>query len=487
MKLIGFTATFLSILFTIFIGSISAEIYDFGTMNYQGCLIDEEGNKYDGEADITFSIWNDIGDGEKLWEETHNNIVVVNGAFSVVLGTENSLNSLTGVDQYWLQIEIDAEDALPRIRLSSVPYSLNSKYLDGTPKGSFVEDGEENSITGAMIVDGTILLDDLNQNGAENDDVIQWSGSQWIPAAIPGVDCSSCDSRFINSDGDNLYGVLSIRNTSLSFYSDKVIGYIRADESSDYLNYVASHGIHRFISSLDGMETVLIESDSYDALVCSTSAEGFSGVKGVASVPEAAGVSGHNHNPGGYGVAGWSTDGKALYGYSSSGYAGYFEGNVEITGSLSKAAGSFKIDHPLYPESKFLFHSFVESPDMKNIYDGIAILNSDGQATVNLPDYFEALNKDFRYQLTCIGGYAQIYIAEEVGENQFRIAGGLPGMKVSWQVTGIRKDAYAEHNRIEVEVVKSSEEQGKYIHPEVFGFNAEHGINYHRPIETKSR
>ena len=45
-------------------------------------------------------------------------------------------------------------------------------------------------------------------------------------------------------------------------------------------------------------------------------------------------------------------------------------GNVDVIGTLSKGGGSFKIDHPLDPANKYLYHSFVESPDMKNMYDG---------------------------------------------------------------------------------------------------------------------
>jgi len=46
------------------------------------------------------------------------------------------------------------------------------------------------------------------------------------------------------------------------------------------------------------------------------------------------------------------------------GLAGYFSGNVQITGTISKGGGSFKIDHPLDPENKYLYHSFIESPDI---------------------------------------------------------------------------------------------------------------------------
>jgi hypothetical protein len=135
---------------------------------------------------------------------------------------------------------------------------------------------------------------------------------------------------------------------------------------------------------------------------------------------------------------------------------------------LSKAAGAFKIDHPLDPENKTLSHSFVESPEMMNIYNGIVTLGKDGAAEVTLPDWFEALNRDFRYQLTCIGGFSPVYVAERVNGNRFRIAGGQAGMEVSWQLTGVRKDAYAEKHRIQVEEVKPMAQRGTYLHPDAF-------------------
>jgi len=135
--------------------------------------------------------------------------------------------------------------------------------------------------------------------------------------------------------------------------------------------------------------------------------------------------------------------------------------------------GTFKIDHPLDPENKYLYHSFVESPDMMNIYNGIVTLGKDGSAEVTLPDWFEALNREFRYQLTCIGGFAPVYVAKKVNGNRFKIAGGKPGMEVSWQLTGVRKDAYAETHRIQVEEMKPIAERGSYLHPEAFGKSAE--------------
>jgi hypothetical protein len=177
-----------------------------------------------------------------------------------------------------------------------------------------------------------------------------------------------------------------------------------------------------------------------------------------------------------YGRATGDGSNYGVYGYASGGtttYAGYFNGNVNVTGTLSKGGGSFKIDHPLDPANKYLMHSFVESPDMMNIYNGNVVLDGHGTAVVTMPAWFEALNREFRYQLTCIGGYAPVYVAEEIEGNQFSIAGGTPGLKVSWQVTGVRQDAFAEAHRIPVEVDKPADERGTYLHPEALGEPAE--------------
>ncbi len=120
-----------------------------------------------------------------------------------------------------------------------------------------------------------------------------------------------------------------------------------------------------------------------------------------------------------------------------------FSKDLLIYGALSKASGTFVIDHPLDPKNKLLYHSFVESPDVKNLYDGITMLDKNGEATIQLPNYFEALNANYRYQFFAMGEpMPDLYIKEEVQNNQFIIGGGVASGKVSWQVTGIRHDPY---------------------------------------------
>jgi hypothetical protein len=156
---------------------------------------------------------------------------------------------------------------------------------------------------------------------------------------------------------------------------------------------------------------------------------------------------------------------------------GSYAGNLNVTGKLTKGSGSFKIDHPLDPANKYLSHSFVESPDMMNVYNGNITTDRHGLATVNLPDYFEALNGDFRYQLTVLGQFAQAIVAKKIAANRFVIRTSRPHVEVSWQVTGIRHDAYANAYRIPVEEDKTAQEQGYYLHPEVFGQPESKGIS----------
>jgi hypothetical protein len=243
-----------------------------------------------------------------------------------------------------------------------------------------------------------------------------------------------------------------------------------------------------------------------------TASTGAQGVMGIATASTgiATGVGGSSSASVGYGVSGFalattgpasgvrgdttSSTGAGILGFSATtgassagvrgvatapGLAGHFIGDVTVEGTLSKGAGSFKIDHPLDPENRYLYHSFVESPDMKNVYDGVAVLDARGEAVVELPDWFEALNRDFRYQLTAIGAPGPgLHVAQKVREHRFVIAGGAPGQEVSWQVTGIRQDPYAEKHRIPVEAPKPEDERGKYLHPGAWEVPEERGLGH---------
>lgn len=170
----------------------------------------------------------------------------------------------------------------------------------------------------------------------------------------------------------------------------------------------------------------------------------------------------------------FNSDGGTSYGFEiseDSGSALYIGGDksvdladdLDVAGTLSKGGGSFKIDHPLKPKTHYLFHSFVESPDMLNIYKGRG-KTKNKKAIIELPDYFEALNKDFEYQLTPIRSLARLGVRKEVKNNKFEVMSD-EDCEFSWQVMGVRKDRFAQVNPIITEVEKKIK---GYTHPELW-------------------
>jgi hypothetical protein len=161
-------------------------------------------------------------------------------------------------------------------------------------------------------------------------------------------------------------------------------------------------------------------------------------------------------------------------------YAGYFLGDVVVNGNFSATgAKAFKIDHPLDPANKYLVHAAVESPDMMNVYNGNVVTDASGKATVTLPSYFEAANKDFKYQLTIIDetDFAMARISKKISGNSFEIMTDKPNIEVSWQVTGVRKDPAADQFRFTAEQEKPASEKGKYLIPELYNQPQSMGIH----------
>jgi len=342
----------------------------------------------------------------------------------------------------------------------------------------------DNAVTTGKILDGTVAKADLAAGGGSEGQVLKLGSGGALTWADDGVTLPEI------LDGSYYVALLQVYNNYSGFAG-------------------AIYAVSRALTIL-----ATTDSDEYSAFLGTNSYANNEGYLGAVDYG-ASGYDRDNENMGGLGswscgVFGWhnasqnyaylaSTDygayarrgddtslgylaGSAgVYGRNITGladrYAGYFNGPARVIGYLTKSGGGFQIDHPLDPAGRYLSHSFVESPDMKNVYDGVAVLDDEGRAEVVLPEWFEALNRDFRYQLTCIGGFAPVYIAEEISGNRFRIAGGTRGLKVSWQVTGTRQDAWAEANRLVVETDKPAADQGRYLHPELYGKAAANSVD----------
>jgi hypothetical protein len=300
----------------------------------------------------------------------------------------------------------------------------------------------------------------LEVNGtAKFDGNITFASTQTFPIASNGITAVSHDSSLSGSGTSASPLALAIVSASNSFSGNGTSASLLG-----FAENVLLPGTLTLNNGADAPITSVTSSESGTAVVARVNGTYGTGVEGIAEATAGWGVEGLGAEYGIYGVG------------VANGIAGYFDGDVQVTGNVSKAGGSFKIDDPVDPENKYLYHSFVESPDMMNVYNGNVVTDGKGEATVAMPDYFEALNRDFRYQLTVIGQFAQAIVGRKMTGGTFLIRTDKPNVEVSWQVTGIRQDAWANAHRIPNEEPKPDNERGHYMHPELFGHEGEQSI-----------
>jgi len=432
-------------------------------MNYQGKVTDADGNPVaDGLHTVQFDLFGDAMTGTSMWHE-ETTVTTSDGLFSHDLGSITPMidNAFRSYEELWLQITFDGQVQGTRTQFTSVGYAFHVESI--------------NNAEGGNVKDGISIYDPYTDNEIAG---LQADGNGSSQLWLQGGDVDQVYHNItLNAETNSLEFVDRTDGRDTTTYG------MHSLKMTDHVQLVDSTGLHMELAStstepLDGVYSrVGSTSDpgTRTAIYAHVQGDNTSESHLYALDAYASGVSKTAGSTFGIAVAASGGTGSHAYGIHSAAYgtgdnyAGYFTGDVYVGGTLSKSAGAFKIDHPLDPERKYLQHSFVESPDMKNIYDGTVTTDGNAEAVVTLPDYFSALNKDFRYQLTVIGQFAQAIIAEEISDNRFVIQTDKPNVKVSWQVTGIRKDAWAEAHRIEVEVDKPADRIGTYLNPEEFG------------------
>jgi hypothetical protein len=264
--------------------------------------------------------------------------------------------------------------------------------------------------------------------------------------------------------------------------------------------WTSSSHLGNSIISQSGTEVTIrgaVFGDSNGDGLRATSASGFGVLAASTSADAVKGLSDHSG-----GVVGGSTSGDGTVGLSCEGTcggaaivgighrAGYFDGSVSVLGNFGVTGlKAFHIDHPLDPANKYLNHFAIESNEGLDTYSGNVTTDARGTAIVELPDYFEALNTNYRYQLTVIGQFAQAIILQEIQNNRFVIRTDKPSVKVSWQVTGVRSDAYVKAHPMPVEEDKPEQERGYYLAPELFGQPEERSITwlYHGDVMREAK
>jgi hypothetical protein len=486
---------------------------------YQGFLT-ASGSAATGQFDFQFRLFDAATGGSQVGgDKLANDVQVRKGVFTVRLdyGPDDIDGTVFFGDARWIEVAVRPGSSSgsytvlsPRQELTATPYAF-SLYPDANVRGD-VPGG--NAVYGINTAGGGesygLRGDSASTSGrgvsgrasASSGATYGLHGESVSPAGYGVYGIHTANSGITpgvagisNSTASNAFAVLGqVNPTSVGSYSTGVRGISKGTGNTGIGVWGSQDGGGWGVygSTVSGYGVIgQTTSSSAGAGVYGTGVTGVYGIgtRGVEGRSSSGGISsygvyGESTTSSGTGVRGQANNGSSAYGIwgiSSSGYAGWFEGKVRVTGNLQKGGGSFIIDHPLDPENKYLYHSFVESPDMMNIYNGNVTLDSKGEAWVELPAWFGALNRDFRYQLTAIGAPGpNLFIATPVDNNRFQIAGGQAGAQVSWQVTGIRQDPYANLHRIPVEEDKPASEQGTYLHPDAYGQSESQGINYQR-------
>ncbi|MGB6676336.1 MAG: hypothetical protein WBE44_06580, partial [Terriglobales bacterium] len=419
-------------------------------VKYSGVLTDATNKPLAGTVGVTFALYKESQGGSALWVETQNLTLDKAGHYTAMLGSTTSQGLPADIfasgEARWLGVQAQGEAEQPRTVLMSVPYAL--KALDAetiggkplsalqlaAPGGGSASSNSNNApiantitcSTSSACKSGHVPVFASNGGAAKvKDSIITESGStlsvagsasltgpisasatSGSSAAVVGYDNTSGGSAGVNGTSTNGTGVVATGITGLlgTGAGEDGVGVSASGNLGVYANGIAA-GVYGVSTTSTG---VIGTSTNYIGVYGSGGATGVTGVS--SSGP---GVVAQSATAWAVDAYGTSTATGVLAG-SASGWAAWFNGNVDVDGNLSKAGGSFKIDHPLDPANKYLYHSFVESPDMMNIYNGNVITDAQGDAVVPLPDWFETLNRDFRYQLTVIGQFAQAIVASEI-------------------------------------------------------------------------
>jgi len=501
------------------LGSTSVSYAEIpATISYQGVLTAAAGAVVpDGAYQLTFTLYN--AGGTALWTETHANVAVTGGIFQVILGSVTSLAALPFDQPYQLGITVNNGGELtPRLPFTAVPYSLIARTLapgaavtslNGLKDGVTLTAGANVSIT----PNGNTLTIAANSGGAGdghsldaadgspvNALVVDASGqvgiNQPAPAALLDVNGSTQLRTVVGIGGASPSSAFPV--TVRAAASAGLLGFQDAAGAGQWhLTYGMGNGLNfaetgvadarlylqdggnvgigtlqpnakldvngniRVANSVIGNGSLLLSGDATGGPDFIIEADGRAGVRAT------------------YGNVTFNVRGQfpeeQLFNVELSNGDSVFEvqadRDVVVDGDFGVINGSknFIIDHPLDPANQNLQHNAVEGPGYYTFYHGNVVLDEKGEGWVQLPDYFEALNTEVSYNLTTVGGYAPVYVAQEVQGNRFLVAGGKAGLKVSWQVTANRNDPYAQQHPYQAAVAKSAEERGHYYYPEGYG------------------
>lgn len=121
-------------------------------VSYQGFLTNTSGAALvDGNYNITVKIFDAQSGGNELWSENHS-VSLMNGYFSVALGSNNTLN-LAFDRAYFVSTTVDGNELLPRTAMTASPYALNAPSAGGSNGKAYALDAFDGSKVDVVQVD----------------------------------------------------------------------------------------------------------------------------------------------------------------------------------------------------------------------------------------------------------------------------------------------------------------------------------------------
>jgi hypothetical protein len=458
-------------------------------LSYQGKLTDTLGQPVpNGSYPMMFLLYNVPSGGSPFWSETQS-VTTKSGLFSVFLGSVTPIGSLPDAGAVYLGMTVSGGPELtPRVRIVSAAYAYkadtaNYALAGGTPENAWTRGtpdsvlytahqlgvargGADNMLYNAERFTHVNLGVACTTGTSGQYSVYSTVGGGWRNVAglntstVAGGACNRADSAqaFIGGGYMNrAYGTLAVvcgGNSDTAAYAAFVGGGLSNRARGPYSVVTGgNNNVATADNATVGGGWGNLAQGAFSVLsggYWNATGQFYAAVGGGAQ-----NYAGSQYSvvPGGCADSAINDYAFATNNHSVAAHSNSAAFNGQVTtasnqtrvGVLSKASGTFTIDHPLDPDGKILNHYFIEGPEMLNIYRGSAVLDAKGRADVQLPEYFDALNRDPQVVLTGIGS-SDVYLAEEVSGNRFTV-GGKPGIKVNWIATGERKDVSAEVTR----------------------------------------
>jgi len=512
-------------------------------MRFSGTIAPSSGDPSPGTQELTFSLYSEEEGGEPLWSENQTVNVDAKGQYSVFLGAGTTRGLSADVfwsgAARWLGVRAASTAEQPRILLTAEAYAFkahDAETLAGHPASDFVTAQSLRSTfptptietPSAATPSRSLSSTPATTGSGSTNYLARWTSSTALGNSVlyqsgTGIGLGTSQPTApleITHAANGQATLLKLHNGQTAVNSTADIDFSITTGEGTLARIGAQRTNYNYGGDTDLVFTTHYNTTLQEAMrvtsygwlgigittphalveaAAPTVTEGFGAyaVTGVGGTATGDGIGG------GIGVVGYGGGGTGYFQYADgsggefiggnaahegdgiiaiagSGYAGYFSGNVAASGTFTAGVVNNNIDHPLDPGGSLLAHASVGSSEMLNIYTGNVITDGEGEATVKMPSWFEAYNTDFRYQLTAIGEFAQVIVAQKMKNNEFRIRSSVPKLEVSWQISALRNDAYAKAHPLVVEQAKGPSQQGFYLHPELYGADQEHQMLWSR-------